>query len=218
MLTCTDQYLKHRTWMIGKESHYQDERWDLYSIKKIYLKDVWYTYDDNILNNKAYNTEFLKTRKIIAGCDPYDSSPKCMGALINNLNKVSLQGNYTPVEDRFREIYEPFEYNGKKLNVFQHELLILQPQKIVCCCGKGYNEHITRAFGKKALERIVATKDYMEYGIKEDKKQCICVTFNKDELVKGLGKIEFMLAIHPSARMRKNVREKYNKTIRKYVE
>lgn len=219
MLTCTDQYLKHRVWMIGKEAHHGNEVWDIFDYKEKYIKDeaVWYKYENEIIQNKANKTQYLKARKIIAGCDPYDFSPQCMAALVNNLNKVSKGGKETHDYDSFKKIYEPFMYDGKILNVFQHELLILKPKKIVCCCGKGYNKHLERAFGYKVLNKIVNNEAYNQYGVTFDKIQCFEVTFDDDEIVEGLGSIKFMLAIHPSAHLRKDVREGYNSKISEFV-
>ncbi len=247
LLTCFDSYIskKNKIMLYGKEANSQDGRVEIFDTN--YQDDAYYTYDFAIVNPEitekkdSYNRFFLKTRKIISGLKHNEapSYDKVLCILNNNLNKTSLMGKYTPcynnkiyrgknkalyelVNQVDNIVYSEFKYNDITKNVFIHELNILRPTHLVFLCGKGYNNHIKRDFGEKFYNYIKVNDVINSLRVK-DSPVSKTVSLNSQQIqnIFGLEDYEYInliFAIHPSAHMSGDIRDKYEERLRRFIE
>ena len=235
-LTCFDSYLQSdfpRIMIFGREANSADYAFDKRNdnFKDIYRHDLYYSYEyaishpqDSYAKHRA-KTRFLQTRKLICSFKDNEPSEKdILSVSVNNLNKISKGGKYTPCDDNIDEIiYSDFWYNDLKANIFIHELNILRPTHLVFLCGKGYNNHIKRDFGKKFYDNVnIANIINNSINVKEtpvskpdmlDKQQI--------QTIFGLEDYEcfnLIFAIHPSAHMSADIRNKYEEELRNFIE
>jgi len=230
-LTYSDSYLNKsaKIMIFGREANTQDYKFDNRQdfFDKIYQHDLCYSYEYAIAHpNESYakdrkNTFYLKTRKLICGFndDKPDEASIC-SVLINNLNKTSFMGKFTPCDKDFdNSLYSDFDYNGLKKNVFIHELNILRPTHLIFLCGKGYDNHIIRNFGENFYKEIeILIKDI------SSKKNPVSGTKTlepgkvKDLLgIENYGELKILYATHPSAPMKGNIRDEYKSKLEKFI-
>lgn len=247
LLTCFDAYVnkKNKIMLYGKEANSQDGRIEIFD--KNYQNDAYYTYDYAIVNpdktskKESYNRFFLKTRKIVSDIEDGETQTydKVLSILNNNLNKTSFMGKYTPcfnnnpykgkkqelyqlVNKMENIVYSEFEFNGIKRNIFIHELNILRPTHLVFLCGKGYNNHIKRDFGKKFYDNVnIANIINNSINVKETPVSKP-VMLDKQQIQKIFGLEDYecfnlIFAIHPSAHMTVNIRNKYEVTLSDFI-
>ena len=231
LLTCTESYLKKMVMIFGQEAHDTNNAWTINkSPEDYYLTE--FPYDLAIHNcdrQKAPRTLFLKQRILLAGMDKEcanrafteDEKQAFHCELINNLNKTSFAGDHLGVISNglLARIYDPFEYEGIWGTIFEHELNILRPRRIVFLTGKSYWGHMERDFrtifaygclGKLMREQVMnlnmsskPVSDPVEfrYGSWSPEEDCRAV-----------------VCYHPNARMRKDVREAlYDKVMLDFV-
>lgn len=247
LLTCFDSYInaKHKIMVYGKEAHTKDGQ--LIEKSDCYQQDGYYRYDYAIAHRDDKNsdipksdcreTQYLKTRRVISGIkkDGKDANKaeeleaKVLSILNNNLNKSSVNGNYTPCNGDIDKLYDTFtyEYNGKKSekrNIYWHEINILRPTHLLFISGKGYERHIKRDFSdefyKKIIKRMIKelkikerpTSKVVELG-EEDIKDYFGIKdyFADEEYFNTYKckKMKIIYAYHPSARLNSDTREKY---------
>ena len=132
-------------------------------------------------------------------------------ALINNIAKFSYKDNNknppVGIHDIFwKEMYKTFEFNGKKKTIYQHELDILKPKKVILLCGPGRVNAIIKAFNDEDNDNAFKEKLITP---KLDKDNCVCCFSHNN--------IEFLYGLHPSAFMKKEIRTEYNKRIDKFI-
>lgn len=255
LLTCNDMYLKHRVMFIGREAH-ECHEWTPESLMNGYLEfknepKIWYDFDMHMVNRqdrdsswKLKETRFVRTRRIASGVcgeckrECSECTGDCLAALVNNLNKVSLMGEYTPTASgRKREtkvftekypniayidaLYKPFELpeeDAMSLNIVQHEIRILKPEKIVFCFGKGYDGQFERDFGKEVYNKVrdlIASLSITEKPVSESREITLFGTGDKAV------KVNVIFTLHPSAHMsgdsKGGIRKKYNDEIANFV-
>lgn len=162
LLTCTDSYLesKNKTMVFGQESHdtkNEHTLWD-WAPADYFQDESSYAYSQSIHagNRKlAPRTLFLKQRFKLAGLDPrinLDNDAEKLtfeSILLNNLNKTSYKGNHTPVKNDggiLDRLYQQIEFENKELTIFEHEVRILRPDRIIFMCGRSYLNHVKRDF------------------------------------------------------------------------
>lgn len=223
LLACSDTYLEreNKIMLIGREEHCDKGSWcDAFS-EKSYLTEAYYDYEKEIIFGRAKNTNYLKTRRLLSSIDDFceklkgtfDDGARIMSLLSNNLNKTSIDGTKTSSND-YKIFYKPFIYNGLQANVFIHELNILKPDTIVILCGKGYDGHIKRAFGEKFFEYIKEEINDINIFRKPLSNvinidvECVKKWYNIDGY-----SFKIMFGLHPSARMKKDIRELYYKNL-----
>ena len=243
LLTCMDPYLSKefnggkRIMLFGREAHITDTSvnknfWSFISgTNNTYQTDDFYNYDKEIIEGRANATNFLKTRMLL--CDgvkyvkadklnnTYDK--KTMSVIVNNINKVSVNGEKTPCSENLEFLYRPFQFEGITANIFIHEIRILRPTHIVLACGTGAHQHINRAFD----ENYKNTKEsfYKKLLAGQEAPKLISpinepVTFsaksiNSTAFANDDYKIEFVMCVHPLARLKKELRNKYNDVLEK---
>lgn len=234
LLTAFDSYVENpiKIMTFGKEAHTSEG--DVIEFNDNYQKDIYYAYDYaiahrydkkvNIPAKDAPNTFYLKARKIISGIYEDNSNldeSKVLSVLNNNLNKTSLSGRWTPCSsnaknDNLRDsdldsiVYLKFDNENLNANIFLHEINILRPTHIILICGKGYDEHIKRAFGIPFFEQLQEHNKNLSinnpcgeiFSISYDE---LGLEHNKNE------KIKIMQTIHPSAHMGYKRTEYHNK-------
>lgn len=228
LLTCSDSYLKSnkRIMFIGREAHHDKGSLNDVFCENSYLTDEYTDYEDEIVKGEAKETNFLKTRRLLSGFDDYNSRLtgqvkdgfKLMSLLVNNLNKTSFSGKATKCDADLNTIYQKFKYDGSciEANVFIHELNILKPDVLVMLCGRGYDEHIIRAFGENFYEYI---KSKQVFDVKQNIKAVSEIILIDKEKVKawfGIDDYSFSVVygFHPSARLKKEIRVEYEKALR----
>lgn len=228
LLTCFDTYTKtkNKIMLFGKEANSKDGQIDIFDNN--YQSDAYYSYDYAICNpDKAKksdrpNTFFLKTRKLISGLSANEtpSYDKVLSVLPNNLNKTSFKGRYTPCnEDIDKIVYSDFIYNGLSRNIFIHELNILRPTHLAYLCGKGYNEHIKRDFGKKFYEM---NKDIINKLSVKNSPVSKVIRLDKEQIKELFGiddyeYINIIFTIHPSAHMKTDIRNSYEQSLMNFI-
>lgn len=215
LVRCFDNsYTDKRIMFFGKEAH-DVEPWD-YSNSFVKNEDfdtnkLW-KYDKDILSSSALNTFYLKTRKLICNykdCENYDERARSLFSVINNnLNKTAPKGNHEPFDGVAAKvgIYKEFIFEGCFSNIFMHELRILEPQKIILLCGKGYDLHIERAFGKEFMAKMYSARTQCDFFIKRD----IGYSFE-------INGYEVLHCFHPSTHFRKEKRDEYNTLLKEFV-
>lgn len=129
------------------------------------------------------------------------------GGLINNIAKfaTSTNGKHPPVSQKdtfWKKMYEEFEFNGEMATIYQHELEILKPKKILLLCGPGRKRAVKLAFQFKS-------GFIDEYIPHLNKAQCA----NRFEH----NSIEFMYALHPQAHMNSETRKEYDEQIEDFL-
>ena len=87
-------------------------------------------------------------------------------------------------------------------------------------CGKGYNNHFKRDFGEKFY--IKANETINKLSVK-DKTISDSLTLNKQTIqdifgLEGYERINLIFAIHPSAHMSADIRNKYEEELRNFIE
>lgn len=97
--------------------------------EKGYFTNSWYTYNETIFKGISQrgvmtNTDYLKTRKIIAGLVNYDDikglqkdmigRKQFTSVIVNNLNKTSINGDFAKVNEA-NELYKPFKFGDNIL-------------------------------------------------------------------------------------------------------
>ncbi len=231
LLTCTDSYLKKRVMIFGQEAHDTNNAWTINkSPEDYYLTE--FPYDLAIHNcdrQKAPRTLFLKQRILLAGMDkkcanrPFteDEKQDFHSVLINNLNKTSYAGDHLGVIDHglLARIYDPFEYEGTLGTIFEHELIILRPRKIVFLTGKGYWSHMKRDF--KTIFAYGCLEELMREKVTNLNMSCKPVSDPIEFRYRPGSQGEDCRAVvcyHPNARMRIDVRETlYDKAMLDFV-
>lgn len=237
-LTCFDSYLdsNSKVMIFGREANSNDykftERNDYFN--GIYQNDLCYSYEyaishpeESYAKNRA-KVRYLQTRKLISGFDDNRPSEKAiLSALVNNLNKTSKGGKYTPCcggidecDDFDKGIYSEFEFNEITKNVFIHELNILRPTHLVFLCGKGYNNHIKRDFGEEFFKTVKGYIDNLSVTGNPISDQ---IELEKNEIkylfdLEDYEKIQLIFALHPCAHMTGEVRDNYEEALRKFIE
>lgn len=223
LLTCSDSYMKQdkKIMLIGKEAHHDNGSLGDVFLKNTYLTDKYYKYEYEISRGIAKETFFLRTRRLLSGITDYKhkSYPDANEAfavtslLVNNLNKTSDCGKRTVCSDDLRFVYEPFEADGweRKANVFIHELNILKPDILVMLTGRDYEKHIKRAFGEEFYEHLVS-KNMFNISIKE-KPISEIIEIDREKVKEWYGienySFKVIYGFHPSARMSRELRNKY---------
>lgn len=182
LLTCFDSYLNadNKIMIYGQEAN--TDEGCVFDFSPQYQKDGYYKYEYKIAHvgekgipkSECRQTEYLKTRELIAGFDkslnPEKREAEILSVLSNNLNKTSLKGKrtgcYPPGEPKqktekykqykFRDeiIYTSFNWNGFNGNIFLHELNLLRPTHLVFLSGPDYINHIIRDFGSDFYNKI----------------------------------------------------------------
>lgn len=258
LLTCFDSYLesKKKIMCFGKEAHTSAGR--LIEKPSNYQSDEYYSYDfaiahigdeqSHIPPSDCPQTAYLKTRRIISGIseDGKDADEKkVLSILINNLNKTSVGGKYTPcfTEDdmpkrkstqkeyevnqsllRDRIVYSPFEFEGVERNIYLHELNILRPTHLIFLSGTGYNNHIIRDFGingrvffEKKIRPLIEELS-MDNPVSNSQS-----VLDKDEIKEWFNidgydtEIKIKYAYHPSAHLSQVARSAYNDALSKFA-
>ena len=130
--------------------------------------------------------------------------------LINNIAKFSKKenGKYPPVNPKdcfWNRMYASFKYNETDGTIYQHELNILKPTKILLLCGPGRKQAIECAFG---FEKGIPD-NWIPHLNTED-----CVKIFKSEEYKD---ITFMYTLHPQAHMSAEIRQKYDNEIKEFL-
>ena len=234
LLTAFDSYVENpvRIMTLGKEAH--TDEGDVTELNSNYQKDVYYSYDYaiahryddevNIPAKDARNTFYLKARKIISGINENNDNldeGKVLSILNNNLNKTSFSGRWTPCSNNAKNIelrnsnlddiiYSRFEVDKLNCNIFLHEINILRPNHIIFLCGKGYEHHIERAFGKDFLEKL--QKYNKTISINNPCGDAFCISYNDLGLNSNSDeKIKIIQTIHPSARLGNKRRDYHTK-------
>ncbi len=234
LLTAFDSYVKNQVKIMtfGKEAN--TNKGNVTVFNEDYQKDIYYSYDYaiahrydekvNIPAKDAPNTFYLKARKIISGIclDNYNLNEDfVLSILNNNLNKTSLSGKYTPCSHNTKNnifknydlddiVYSKFDNEDLNANIFLHEINILEPTHIIFLCGKGYDEHIKRAFGSHFLNILLEHNKNLSV-----KNPCGDIF---DISYKDLGlqnyahdRIKIMQTIHPSAHIGDKRKEYHDK-------
>ncbi len=227
-LTCFDSYLQSNSKILifGREANSADYAFDKRNdnFNDIYRHDLYYSYEyaishpqDSYAKHRA-KTRFLQTRKLICGFDDNAPSEKdILSVLVNNLNKISKGGKYTPCDDNIDKIiYSDFSHKGLTANIFIHELNILRPTHLVFLCGKGYNNHIKRDFGKDFYNMVYESINKLSV---KDKPISGPFTLDKQKIQTIFGfedyeHINLIFALHPSAHMKGKIRNKYEEELR----
>ena len=229
-LTCFDSYLQStsRIMIFGREANSADYAFEkrIENFKDIYRHDLYYSYEyaishpqDSYAKHRA-KTRFLQTRKLICSFKDNEPSEKdILSVSVNNLNKISKGGKYTPCDDNIDEIiYSDFWYNDLKANIFIHELNILRPTHLVFLCGKGYNNHFKRDFGEKFYIKANETINALNVKTKPVSEP---VTLNKDEACEIFDienyDVNLIFAIHPSAHMSADIRKTYEDKLTDFI-
>lgn len=128
--------------------------------------------------------------------------------LINNIAKfaASTNGKHPPISSKdslWKSMYKEFAFNGKTATIYQHELEILKPGKILLLCGPGRKNAIELAFQFESgfIDRFVPH-------------------LNKDKCANQFeyNNITFMYALHPQAHMNTETRKEYDTRIEKFSE
>lgn len=244
LLTCFDSYTKSEKKIMcyGKEAHHDEG--SLLIFPCYYQKDYHYKYDYAIAHrydkyspisaSDCPQTEYLKTRKLISGfCAtdlPEEREAEILSVLNNNLNKTSLNGEFTPCypsvvnrktksylrcKTRDDIVYSDFEFEGVSRNIFLHELSILRPTHLIFLSGTGYDNHIIRDFGEKFYTEKIAPLIRCLSPDEPTTINCPCELspeeikdwFRINDYDSG---IKILYAYHPSAHLSSS-REKYNK-------
>ena len=240
LLTCFNSYLKadNKIMIYGKEAH--TDEGCVFDFSPQYQKDGYYKYEYKIAHvgekgipkSKCRQTEYLKTRELIARFDkkhePEEREAEILSVLSNNLNKTSLGGDPTPFDEEVKNVvYGEFSYtyNGIKSechNVFWHELNILRPTHLLFISGKGYDKHIKCDFGEKFYNRIKP----MINGLSADTPAITGSDYNlsKEDILNLFGindydsGIKILYAYHPFAFiLNGEPRKKYNAIIEGFV-
>lgn len=224
LLTCTDPYFEseNKIMIVGKEANHDYPLFDNFcDFGDKYLTNEFhqYKYQYDIANGDK-NSYFEKTRKLICNITSNDdeNGKKVMSVLVNNLNKISLGGEYTECNSALNKIYEPFCFEGCNENIFVHELRILKPTHIILLCGKNYNNHIKRAYGEDFYKELEKDNDKFFIKVMPVKEAKIFKFKDVAQDTKSFSDdISFSVihCIHPSARLGE-YREKYDEEIRKF--
>ncbi|MBQ8183829.1 MAG: hypothetical protein IJ025_08045 [Clostridia bacterium] len=151
---------------------------------------------DNIINNQK-KTRFCQKIKMV----------REQGGLINNIAKFALNknGKHPPIsqqDDFWRKMYEKFEFRGEIATIYQHELKILKPNKILLLCGPGRKRAVEIAF-------------QFENGFIDN----FVPRLNKDKCANQFeyNDITFMYALHPQAHMNAETRKEYDTRIENFL-
>lgn len=171
-LQADDMYLNNRTIIYGQEANAWNENID--------------TYLDVIRNkfkNDTKKTPFIKTIILFNN------------ALINNISKISKitfkNGIKKGINTNINGMYESFFFSNGRKTLFQHEIDILKPNKVILLCGSKYKNRIQKAFDVKIEETLnIKTKLFIRF--------------------KGYNDIDFFYTCHPNARLSTQVRNLYN--------
>lgn len=178
-------YKKGRIILYGQEANGWDKTFDSYA------EGI-----EDIINNRKKTPFCQKIQKVWEQC-----------GLINNIAKfaASTNGKHPPISSKdsfWEKMYEKFEFNGKKATIYQHELEILKPGKILLLCGPGRKHAIELAFQFESgfIDRFVPH-------------------LNKDKCANQFkyNDITFMYALHPQAHMNSETRKEYDEQIEDFL-
>ena len=226
LLTCTDSYLgsENKTIVFGQESHDTKNEHTLWDWAPVdyYLEESSYAYSKSIHegNRKlAPKTLFLKQRFKLAGLDPkgnLDSDVdklKFESILLNNLNKTSYKGSHTPIKKDggiLDKLYQNIEFEGKKLTIFEHEVCILRPDRIIIMCGRSYLSHLKRDF-----KTMLSFQNIDEAVKKLSINNCLVSAPIQIAYEESLTSI--LLTYHPNAHMTTYQRCDYDNKLRAFI-
>jgi len=206
-------YFERRIMIFGKEAHDTKSIFpgeETFAPLSSFENEIW-EYDHQIVTNTAANTFYLKTRKLICGIsdedDIYKRKSNLFSVLPNNLNKLSIRGKHERYNGLAASlgVYSRFEFDGQCGNIFDHELLILKPERIVLLCGMNYDNHIKRALGNDFYDCMIRARNEVDFRINKD----VSYTFETSQY-------KAIHCIHPSAHMNKESRERYNEQLRDF--
>lgn len=224
LLTAFDSYVQNtiKIMTFGKEAHTNNGEVTKFNMN--YQRDEYYSYDYAIAHRydkglsipakEAPNTFYLKARKIISGIYEDNSNlneKKVLSILNNNLNKTSFSGRWTPCSknaknDELRNsnldniVYSKFPNEDLNANIFLHEINILKPTHIVLLCGKGYDKHIERAFGKHFLDKLQENNKNLSINNPCGKVfEIPCIELGLPD--SNYDKIKIIQTIHPNAHL-----------------
>lgn len=175
--------------LYGQEANGWDKDFNTYAVGLI-----------DIIENQR-KTPFCKIVKIV-----WENN-----GLINNIAKFSYKDNnknlpVSPNDDFWGKMYKPFKFKDTEKTIYQHELDILKPKKVILLCGPGRVNAITKAFNDEDNDNAFKEKLITP---KLDKDNCVCCFSHNN--------IEFLYGLHPSAFMKKEIRTEYNKRIDKFI-
>lgn len=153
--------------------------------------------------------DIINTRKKTRFCKKIQEVWE-QGGLINNIAKfaTSTNGKQLPVSQKdtfWEKVYEKFEFKGKKATIYQHELEILKPKKVLLLCGPTRKRAVELAFQLKSGS-IDENVPHL------NKNDCA-----KRFTISEYDQIEFMYALHPQAHMNSETRKEYDKRIEDFL-